>query len=312
VVARYINQMKVDTKPLAVERGPKGDPKSFGAFLGSFNNPPTNSQVRLLSQWDVLVLDPLQENVPDALSACHPSSSHVLGRLDVHTLAGTDGNINSDDTIRTLGTISQHLNQYFSAPFTGVLLADICSNLQPVVVNEVTKYINDLGLDVWLELAPPAYLTQREAREINMKFIRGIIYRNGTVRPDGEQQNYFQMTEMRTAMRAVAAQRVVHGPPQIMWETIDDGMEMQYAVVQRSFTWCTYSSALNWVGYSAALYDADTALVQTVTKKPLGALMWLKGDDIMKSHDSFRSNLQVSEHPVLLFILSRVKSDIKK
>jgi hypothetical protein len=215
----------------------------------------------------------------------------------------SDCSSNSDEVIRSLGIVAATLTTYFKnqngeqSPFTGVLLADCHSHFQPAVLNEIAKYLNGLGLDLWLELSPPAYLTERQACSINMKFIRGIVYRNGTIRPDGDRQNYFQMTEMRTTMRAVAAQRVSHGPPIIMWETIDDGMKLQYAVVQRTFSWCRYNSALCWIGHEDALSDADAAATRTVAAKPLGALMWLKDEDVMKAHDLWRSNNQVQPSP---------------
>lgn len=276
-----------------MQRGPTEEPKSFGVFLGGFDYPPTLAQASLLSQWDVLILDPLKDGILDALSTCQPSSSHILGRLDVGMLVKLDCSSNSDEVIRSLGIVAQTLTTYFKSPFNGVLLANCYTHFQPPVLNEVAKFINGLGLDVWLEICGPAYLTERQGRDIDMKFIRGIVYRNGTVRPDGDRQNYFQMAAMRTAMRAIAAQRVKHGPTRIMWETIDDGMELQYAAIQRSFTWCRYNSALCWIGHAAALIDAEAAVTQTVANKPLGALMWLKGDDIIKVHDTWRSNDQV-------------------
>ena len=96
----------------------------------------------------------------------------------------------------------------------------------------------------------------------------------------------------RTAMRAIAAQRVPHGPPLMIWETVDDNVKLQYAVVQRSFSWCRYNSALCWIGSAAALTDAAVSAA-TSSEKPLGALMWLKNEDNMRAHDLWRSNDQV-------------------
>jgi hypothetical protein len=305
-VAKYLDRLKVGTTRLSLLPPSKAvgeELKSFGVFLGSFANPPTANQGRLLSQWDVVVLDPLQGGVLDALSTCQPTSTHILGRLDVKTLVKSDKSTNSDEVIQCLYLLTQTLTTYFKtpegeqSPFTGVLLADCQTHFQPAVLNGVAKYINGLGLDLWLEMGPPAYLTERQCRDINMEYIRGIICRNGTIRPDGDRQNFFQMNDMRTAMRAVAAQRVTHGPPLMMWETVDDGIEVPYAVVQRSFNWCRFNSATVWIGPESALTDADVAAAQTVTEQPLGALMWLKNDDNMKAHDAWRTNDQVSLLP---------------
>jgi hypothetical protein len=301
-VARYLDRLRIGTKRLSLLQLSKAsteEPKSFGVFLGSFNNPPTVNQARLLSQWEVLVLDPLQDGVLDALSICQHTSTHILGRLDVRSLVKTDSSSNSDEVIQALHIVAQTLTTYFmnpegeQSPFTGILLAHCQTHFQPAVLNSIAKYINGLGVDLWLEMGPPDYLTERQCRDINMEYIRGIVCRNGTIRPDGDRQNFFQMTEMRTAMRAIAAQRVAHGPPLMMWETVDDGVEVPYAVVQRSFNWCRYNSAKVWIGPEAALTDADVAAEQTVAEQPLGALMWLKNDENMKAHDAWRSNDEV-------------------
>jgi hypothetical protein len=276
-----------------VSKAPQGELKSFGVFLGSFENPPTPSQARLLSLWDVVVLDPSKSDVIDALTSEHSASAHVIGRVDVQSLAKSDAASNGDEVIRTLDVLAKHIVNHFRSPFTGVLLANFQCHFQPAVLNETAKFLRGLGLDVWLELSAPDYLTERQACDINAKLIRGIIYRNGTIRPDGDRQNYFQMGRMRTAMRAIARQRVTHGPPQMMWETINDDADIQYAVVQRSYSWCRYNSCLLWIGHAAALTDAEAAATMAVAQQPLGALVWLKDDDILKAHDTWRKNEQV-------------------
>jgi hypothetical protein len=292
-VTRYIAKLGGNTTKLSVSKAPQGELKSFGVYLGSFENPPTESQAGLLSLWDVVVLDPSKLGVIDALTSEDSTSAHVVGRVDVQSLAKSDAASNGDEMIRTLDDLTKHIVNYFQSPFTGVLLANFQSHFQPAVINETAKFLRGLGLDVWLELSAPDYLTDRQAREINAKLIRGIIYRNGTIRTDGDRQNFFQMARMRTTMRAIAGQQVTHGPPQMMWETINDDADIQYAVVQRSYSWCRYSSCLLWIGHEAALTDAEAAATETVGQQPLGALMWLKDDDIVKVHDTWRNNEQV-------------------
>ncbi len=307
-VARYIDRLRRDTEQLPPKETTAEGLKSFGVFLGSFANPPTAAQACLLSQWDVIVLDPLQDGVLNALSTCQSTSTHILGRLDVTTLLESECSSTSEEVIRSLSIVAQTLTTYFNrSSFTGVLLAECHTHFQPAVLNEIAKYINGLGFHLWLELSPPNYLTERQAYDIDMKLIRGIVYRNGTIRRDGDRQNYFQMAEMRTVMRAVAAQRVAHGPPIIMWETVEDGMEIQYAVVQRSFSWCRYNSALCWIGNEAALSDADAAATHSQATKPLGALMWLKDEENMKAHDFWRSNDQVSSSPTICVLHTKVE-----
>lgn len=304
-VARYVARLRNSSKPIAEKRAvvAENEPKSFGVYIGSFSNPPTSQQACLLSRWDTLLLDPLEDGVLHALSTCGSSSTNIIGRLEISTLAKSDGSSSHDDVIRAIGIIAQILTTRFTtpqdisssssaSPFTGVLLAGFKAHFQPPVLNEVAKYIRSLGLDLWLEMAPPAYLTERECLDINMQLVRGIVCRNCTIRPDGDIQDYFQMTSVRTAMRAIAAQRVPHGPPLMIWETVDDNVKLQYAVVQRSFNWCRYNSALCCIGSAAAMTDAVSAAA-SASEKPLGALMWLKNEENMRAHDSWRSNDQV-------------------
>jgi hypothetical protein len=276
----------------------KEELNSFGVFLGSFENPPTVAQQQLLSQWDVLVVDPFQEGVLNALSTCQPSSKHVLGRVDIQTLSQAELDEKTVDITKILAALVQTLDSHVlneHAAYSGVLLAGFREHLQPAVMNELAKHIKNLGLDLWLELSFPEYLTEDEARAIDMKFVKGIVYRNGTIRPDGDRQNYFQMDKMRTVMRAVAGQRVAHGPALIMWETIDEDQETQFAVVIRTYNWCTYNSALCWVGHADAQFDAEIARTRSLRAKPLGALMWLKNEKNMNAHDVWRENDKVGE-----------------
>jgi hypothetical protein len=244
-------------------------------------------------------LNPLASGVTEALSASAYTSPQVLGRLDVRSLMESERGSNAEQIIRSIRILDETITNFFlkgttrESPFTAVLLADFADHFSPPVLNELVGYINALGYEVWLELSCPGYIPDAQCREINMKFIGGIIYRNGTIRTDGNQQDFHQMGAMRTAMRAVAAQRITHGPPMILWETIDDDCEHQYAVIQRSFNWCRYNSALCWIGSASALNDAEAAALRTVSEKPLGALMWMKNDSNMHAHNVWRNNDKV-------------------
>lgn len=304
-VARYLDHLKRDTLPLksdnaslCSEKSSARDFSSFGVYLGSFEYPSTPDQDRLLSQSDVLVLDPLQDGVLDALS-CQRSLGHVVGRLDVRSLVDSDNSSDNDKVIRSLGVVASTLVTFFKrqqdmqSPYKGVLLADCQSHFQPVVLNELVKYIYGLGLDIWLEMSPPAFLTEHQCRGIDMKHVRGIVCRNGTILPDGDRRNYFQMAEMRAALRVIAAQKPMGGATTAMWETVDDGVKVPHEVVQRTFKWCNYNSAMCWIGPQAALTNAKTSIAKTVANEPLEALMWLKGNEVMKAHDIWRSNDKV-------------------
>jgi glycosyltransferase involved in cell wall biosynthesis len=272
---------------------------TFGVYLGSFARPPTPSQTRLLHLWDVVVLDPFADGVVSGLEAADAlASSHILGRLDVVRLTRSDGSKSTKEVIGAVDAVSHVLRNVFhhqSARFTGVLLADFTSHFQPLVLNRLVNYIRSLGLDVWLELSYPNYLTLTECIQIDFHRVRGVVYRNATIRTDGLQQNVHQMEALRTAQRGIAKQKVPQSLPMMLWETVDHGAALDYAICQRTFAWCRYNSAIPWIAPSSALYDVDVALEQAVTSAPLGALMWLKDENNMKAHDFWRLNNDISQ-----------------
>ena len=300
-VSRYLAKLVNTSQRIVSKTSSSEQIKSFGVYLGGFSNPPTSTQACILSQWNVVVLNSLQDGVLEALAAQPSASNHVLGRLDIRSLVRSEGSADSNETIRCLDILSKTLNSTFKrqrdiqSPFTGVLLADCHAHFQPVVLNEVAKYINALGLDVWLELSPPDYLSVEQCRGIDMKLIEGIIYRNGTILSDGGFRDYFLMTGLRATMRAVAAHRVKHGPPMVLWETVEDAVEVPHAILQRAFNWCRFNSAALWIGPRAALTDAEIAAAKTVTDQPLGGLMWLKDETNMAAHEIWRSNDKVCQ-----------------
>jgi hypothetical protein len=232
--------------------------------------------------------------------ACFPvTSRQVLARLDIPALTQSGASLKNDDVIKNLEILLGHVNTQLkngddrqSSSFTGVLLANFTQYFQPAVVNELARNIKHVGLDLWLELSHPDYLTEGEARALDMRQIHGLVYKNATIRPDGDRQNFFQMTAMRAVMRSVAAQRVSHAL--VVWEVVDNDAWLNYAVATRTHNWCTFTSALCWIGHADALVDAEAALTRSVAAKPLGALMWLKDEENMAAHDLWRANDEVS------------------
>jgi hypothetical protein len=258
------------------------------------------------------VVDPLQHGVVSGIYN-YGSSTHVVGRVDVQSLVNTETSITIDEVIQCLCVVAETVISNFShpqgreSPLHGVLLADWQKHFQPVVLNQLVQYLNGIGLDVWLEMSPPDDLSERECRDIDISRIRGIVYRNGTIFPDGNQRDYFQMDKMRTVMRVVAAQKAMGGCTHAMWETVEDDVDVSHHVLGRTFKWCGYNSAMNWIGPQSALTDAEVAARRTIKNEPLGALMWLKDDIVLKAHDNWRFNDKVSIHSSV----ARAKADVR-
>ncbi len=176
----------------------------------------------------------------DGLACCPPRSIHVVARLDIPGIVTPGADLDNEDVIIDhLGAVVDIINTRVAGTdgqclFTGLLLAGFAKHFRPAVVNELARLIGDMGLDLWLELSHPEYLTEGEACSIDMGLIQGLVYRNGMIGPDGGWQSFFQMTAMRTVMRAVAAQRVAHSIPLVMWETVGDTVELEYATLARA------------------------------------------------------------------------------
>lgn len=268
-------------------------------YLGTFDNHPSPEQTRLLSQWDAVVLDPLQDGVLNALDF-GTASTHVLARLNVKNLVEASSST-EDHALSAVRQVTESLNMLkrpgAQSPFTGVLLADSQPYLQPVILNELVKLLNRLGLDIWLELAPPEYLSESTCREIDMTRIRGMVYRNGTILDHGDRRNYYQMENMRRAMRVVAAQKPIGESTLAMWETVDDGVALEHHVLHRSFKWCNYNSAMCWIGPRAALDDAVVASARSVAREPIAALTWMKDEKTSTAHDIWRHNEVIAPLP---------------
>jgi hypothetical protein len=70
--------------------------------------------------------------------------------------------------------------------FTSVMLADWLAHFPPAVCSGLVKHINSLGLDVFLELRGPEFLSESQCRIIDMEQVKGIAIRNASIVPNGE------------------------------------------------------------------------------------------------------------------------------
>lgn len=244
-------------------------------------------------QWDVIVVDPLQQGVVNAVNI-YCSSAHILGRLDVQGCLGSNGSTTNGQIIQALGTITQRLASSFTSiaaqqtPFHGILLSNWEAYFEPVVLSHLVEYINHIGLDVWLEISGDSNESQYDG--VDMSHVQGIVFQNGTIRTDGRHQDYFQMSKTRSLMRTLAGQKPAGGCSFAMWEVVDDEVTIPHAVMRRTLKWCNYNTAMAWIGPRSALVDADIAASRTVIKEPLSALVWLRDDVVARAHDHWRFN----------------------
>jgi hypothetical protein len=301
-VQRTLKDINKQAQRLAVRLETEKKPRTFGVYLGAFNYPPTPHEARLLKEWEVILLDPLQPGVLDAIEA-ECTSQHRLGRLDMNVLAQADSSDGYDEMAILISLLTQTIMAYFKKPgdpesrFTGVVIANWMAHFPPIVFNEIIKHLDSLGLNVYLEMSPPNFIPEDVCLALHMQLVRGIVCRNGSILPNGDRRNYFQMSEFRPAMEALVGQASMNDGFIMMWETHSDDVAMDHAIVKRSYTWGRFTSCICWIGPESALTNAEIAVRRSVIEEPLGALMWLKEEEIIKIQDTWRLNDRVSPPP---------------
>ena len=273
-------------------------PTSFGPYLGAFATPPTEAQSLLLSKWELIILDPLQPGVLDAVinSPGRTVSPHLVGRLQLdkilQDLAASEkrSTNQSFDAIITTVKTSFRTSHSEQSNFTGILLAGWEGQFTTPIFHQLTQFLVTLGFAIYLEISPPAFL--EDGKILDNDSIAGVVIRNGTILTDGERRDYFQMTSMKHAVKAFVSQSCYRQFVVMLWELHDDDIKVSNAVVKRSFNWCNFYSAISWIGPTMALYDAA---ICKPTQEPLGAFSWLKDSRVMKIQDAWRTNSKVRE-----------------
>ncbi len=231
----------------------------------------------------------------------------MVGRLDLETLLGLWQYRLSHDrdafTITAFEQILSLVSTHFQnrdvekSGFTGVLLAGWENFFSLSVLNQLNKEIVKLGLDVYLEIGPPGFL--KEVDMVALESIFGLVIRNGLILPTGERRDCFDMEALRPTIKAFASQECRRSFTTMMWELLDDDVEVENAVIKRTFSWCRFHSTVPWIAPHHSLFNAapDVGHIE-----PLSAFDWLKEADVMQIHDLWR-NSQTVRNPSFIFIL---------
>jgi hypothetical protein len=248
--------------------------------------------VKLLAQWDLLIFDPLRAGVVKAmLSGKYALPSQSLARLDVEKVSG-ETSIEAITSItkwltnlmETCKVISSHNNI-----ISGLVISNWESWLSVPLLKEFLCLVDSLGLCAYLETAAPDFLIDPKLADLDE--VKGIVIRNGTISPNGEERDAFQMSEMRPTIKAFVSQACIRNFVVLLWETLDPEVLPLNAVIKRTYQWSRFYSAIPWIGSRDALESAELSLNQT---EPLGAFDWLKELKVMEFHNKWRSNRMVS------------------
>jgi len=267
-------------------------PGSYGVYLGEFESPLTSAQIQLLAEWDLLIVDPSQAGVAEAISSgLHAVSPQVLARLDVEYVASRSSEhpiVSITQWVTRLIKLSAKMTGHQSR-FSGLVISHWEDHLTPGLAKEFIIFSSSLGLSIYLETSQPRFLSEPRLAEMNE--VTGLVIRNGTISFSGEERDAFQMVEMRPTIKAFVSQACLRTFVVLLWETLDENASPLNAVVKRSYQWSRFYSALPWIGKTSALKSAELAIQQS---EPLGAFDWLKELRVMEIHDRWRSSQSVS------------------
>ncbi|EKD21030.1 glycosyl transferase [Drepanopeziza brunnea f. sp. 'multigermtubi' MB_m1] len=297
-----------DSSKEIISEKPRLPASSFGVYLGAFASPPTRAQIEVLSRWDILVVDPTQSGVLEAVTAVRPSAQHSrLGRIHLRELHVPKEQQDDQDIIVAVEKLRDLIDKKFkhSSPqpsaFTGVLLAGWEEWLPMPVFDTLVWYIRSHGLDVYLEIAPPDFLNNRDTPD--MSNFSGVVVRNGTILSSGHVRDFFQMAVMKSTVKAFVTQTCLRDFRVMVWETVDDPSSLSHSVIKRCYIWCRYYSAMVFINSKAGLLDASSEGIP----EPLAAFQWLKDQRVMKIHNHWRSTHKLVPYPSVEASLAKLE-----
>jgi hypothetical protein len=263
-------------------------------YLGGFKYPLTQYDRGLFERYELLVLDPSQAGVLDVLedtSLAFPK--HIVARLDLYQMLSLESKGSETPMLRSLERIIGFIENMISCNrrngkttvITGIVFAGWHNMMSTALLNTFATYVSKLGLNSYLEVVPPHFL--ESIKRPNFSLFAGVIIRNGTILPNGEVRDFFQMDKMQSTVREFVSQSCLRQFTVMMWDPVDDRIEVSHAVVKRSYQWCGYHGALVWIGSDASISQTSANVPVT---EPLAAFQWLKDQRVMKIHQIYRNN----------------------
>lgn len=269
-----------------------GKPRTFGVYFGTVSDTPTADELRVLQQWDMLVVDPFQPGVTDGLQSLETTPAFVIGRIDVATML--TATVETDKISRSkviVDLILQHVHTVES-PYNGILLANWDEMIPTETLNELIAFLNILNMNVYNEITGPRWMDSQNS-SIAIDQLAGVVFINGAITRFGGRRDYMELIPMKKALEAATGQSCLREFAIGMCDIVDDDAVLPNAVVKRSFTWCGYYGAIPWVGRTAALTDATQ---NHAVICPDGAFDWLKRDKVVDIHEVWRLNCSVHPH----------------
>jgi hypothetical protein len=298
-IASHLQKYAGSRSQLSLEKCEKTKANSLGIYLGPFKSPATEYESRSWAKRDVVILDPFQENAVPTVTTFSDNflrPRQIVGRIDLAALLDpppTTRHLESycisslDQILSIILTRFKSLNGTGNG-FTGVLLAGWDVFPVPVLL-ELSYVITTLDLNVYLETSAPEFL--HDSKVLDSEAITGLIIRNGLLMPNGQRRDCFDMEKFRPTVKAFVSQACLRDFTVLMWETLDEDAMPSNAVLKRTYKWCSFYSAIPWIGSKLALYDDS---VDVVEFEPLSAFDWLKEPRVVELHEIWRNKRTVS------------------
>ncbi|KAF2837347.1 glycosyltransferase family 4 protein [Patellaria atrata CBS 101060] len=255
-------------------------PSSFGVYLGPFSYHLTELELRLFSQWKVLVLDPYQQNVVHVVEErLRKEPLRVILRFDISVLLESAFGSKEVKPLEAIKTVVEEIwrtiiRVHCDNTTIGVLVAGWTS--MPLL-NAITAVLRQSSLEVYLEITPPDFLEIPDAPVLES--YSGVLIRNGTILENGEPRDYFTMEKLRSTTRAFVGQSCLRPFLVMMWEALDDDVSLSHAVMKRSYSWCSYHGAVTWISFTKGLKNVKYCKPSC---EPIAAFQWLKENRTMK------------------------------
>jgi hypothetical protein len=269
------------------------------------NSPATAQEAKILSQWDAVILDYCEPGVLDAVNDDRIElGPHIIARLDMLQILNSKPTNTEIGLSRVVYVMSKIIRQTLRQPnqrryFTGVVVAGWRERLSTPLLNGLARLFKAYGLDVYLEVGPPDFLDGVE--KLGIDLFSGVVVRNGTILPSGERRDYFEMDKMKTTTKAFVSQACQRPFLTMMWDTIDDEVDLSHAVVRRAHMWCSYHGAVPYFTRRHALTSIHDI---RSCEEPLAAFQWLKTRRVMTVHEKHRTTRTVRIVPLAMIVLN--------
>lgn len=244
--------------------------------------PPSEDELRILQQWEMLIVDPRQDGITAALISSSQVSKFIVGRIDVKSVTSAQRKSQPIEKLKAISTAIIGLMGPCQSPtpYNGILLANWDEAIRDEIFAEFTKFLNCLNLNVYLEVCGPNFITNPC---FPVSHLAGMMFINGSIMSNGERRDYANFLPMKTALELATNQTFNHDFAVLMCEILDDTCLLTSSVLVRSFNWCGYFGAILWIGRRHALSDASENLP---VHPPDSAFRWLKTDKVVAIHDN--------------------------